>query len=258
MKEKSVERLKQGFLKYYFAKDRNVFKWFIKVIVSLFRGGDILHAEGSHIITAYPGGGKTLLMNHLINEVDNKKYFFLSNLKEFDFCDSFKIDEMFKDGKQIASFPTVDEHGRKLYGIIFDEINLNFNKRENKKSAYNDIFVGLVEFIVSHRHQDVPRIYFIGQKLELQDTQLQSLFKYHHDIFRSKRFPKYWYYKENNFIKYIPYKLKILHRVKALDDQFIEVGKSKVKITMTDLITYDTKYLGHLYKKLPKIKTYKK
>lgn len=178
-------------------------------------------------------------------------------MKEFAFCDAFKIEEIFQDNKQVKSFPVVDERGRKLYAIIFDEINLNFNKRINKKTSYNDLFVGLIEFLVSHRHQDIPRIYFIGQKLELQDTQLQSLFKYHHDIIKAKKWPKYWFYKDNNYIEFIPYKLKIVNRIKSIDDDFIEVNKSKVKIKMRDLLTYDTKYLGNCYKKLDKIKTYK-
>lgn len=258
MREKSPERIKQGFLKYYFSKDRNIFKWFIKVIISLFNSGDILFAKGSHIITAYPGGGKTLLANHIVNEIDPEKYFILSNMKEFEFCDAFKIEDIFCDSKQVKSFPTTDERGRKLYAVIFDEINLSFNKRINKKSSYNDIFVGLIEFLVSHRHQDIPRVYFLGQKLELQDTQLQSLFKFHHDIYKAKRFPKYWFYKDKGYIDYIPYKLKILNRVKSIDDEFIEVSKSKVKIKMRDLLTYDTKFLGNSYKQLENVKLQKK
>ena len=142
-------------------------------------------------------------MNQLRNSVDNEKYFFLSNIKEFDGVKTFNLEDIFSNGEQIRSFPTVDEKGRKLYAVIFDEINLQFNRRMNKSSDYNNLFIGLIEFLVSHRHQDVPRVYFIGQKLELQDGQLQSLFKYQHDIIRTKRWPAYWYYKEHEKVVFI-------------------------------------------------------
>lgn len=257
MKDKHPIRIEQGFKKYYFSKDRNVFKWLWLVIKSLFQKGDILFAKGSHIITGYPGAGKTLLANHIINELDNEKYFVLSNMKEFEFAEAFKIEEIFNDNKQVKSFPLKDDRGRKLWAVIFDEINLNFNKRINKKTSYNDLFVGLIEFLVSHRHQDVPRVYFLGQKLELQDTQLQSLFKFHHDIYKSRKFPKYWHYKDKGFIEYIPYKLKMVNRVKSIEDEFIEVSKTKIKIKLADLLTYNTKFLGNYYKKLDNVKTTK-
>lgn len=251
---KSQARKKSSFFRYYLFSKQNIFTYLFNVIKSIFARQSILYAKGTHFISAYPGGGKTLLMSHIINDIDKSKYFFISNMAEFNDSKTIDIEKIFFDNKQNFSIPTKDEYGRTLYAIIFDEINLNFNKRLNRKTTYNDIFIGLVEFLVSHRHQDIPRIYFIGQKLELQDTQLISLFKYHHDIIKCKRWPFYWFYKENKYIDFIPRKLVIDNYVKDFNDTFLLLSTKKVKIKETDLKSYDTKYLGNLYKSLPPYK----
>lgn len=231
----------------------------LKVILSIFKRNKGIKSNGTHFIAGLPGSGKTLLVNSIINEFDKEKYFFLSNLKEFNQENvySFKMTDIFSDNTQIKSFPLIDHKGRKLGGIIFDEINLHFNKRLNRKGEYNDIFVGLIEFLVSHRHQGVPRLYFIGQKLELQDTQLVSLFKYYHDIVRTKRVPKYWHYLANHkVVVWLPFKIKYLTYTKDINDEFklIKERPFVKKIRKRDLLSYDTKALGKLYKDLPKIK----
>jgi len=251
---KSQARKKSSFWRYYLFAKENIFTYLFNVLKAIFARQSILFAKGTHFISAYPGGGKTLLMSHLINEIDKDKYFFISNMAEFNDVKTLDIDKIFYDNKQNFSIPTTDEYGRKLYAIIFDEINLNFNKRLNRKTTYNDIFIGLVEFLVSHRHQDIPRIYFIGQKLELQDTQLISLFKYHHDIIKCKRWAFYWFYKENKYIDFIPRKLVIDNYIKDFTDNFLLLSTKKIKIKESDLKSYDTKYLGNLYKSLPPYK----
>ena len=248
------KKKKQNIFKYLFFSKQNIFTWLILIIKGLFSRGSIYHANGAHLISGYPGSGKTLFMNQLRNEIDSEKYFFLSNIKEFDGVGTFNLEDIFANGEQIRSFPTVDEKGRKIYAVIFDEINLQFNRRMNKSKEYNDLFMGLVEFLVSHRHQDVPRVYFIGQKLELQDGQLQSLFKYQHDIIRTKRFPAYWYYKQNKKVVYIPRKIDIVNRVKSIDDEFLELNMQRIKIERRSLTTYNTKALGEQYSKLEKVK----
>ena len=250
------KKKKQNIFKYLFFSKRNVFVWLWLIIKGLFAKGSIYHNNGAHLISGYPGSGKTLLMNQIKNEIDNDKYFMLSNIKEFDGVKTFNINDIFANGEQIRSFPTTDEKGRKLYGVIFDEINLQFNRRMNKNTEYNNLFVGLIEFLVSHRHQDVPRVYFIGQKLELQDGQLQSLFKYQHDIVRTRRTPAYWYYKQNkqNKVVYIPKKIDVVNRVKSIDDDFIELNIQRIKIQRDSLLTYNTKALGEQYEQLEKVK----
>lgn len=242
-------------IKNYFGKERNIFVYTWKTIKLLIkRNGDCLYARGSHIITGYPGAGKTLLMSEIINKVDSNKYFFLSNIREFPGYDNvyyFNIENVFKNYEQVVQFPIVDHRGRKLYGIIFDEINLNFNKRLNRKSEYNEMFIGLIEFLVTHRHQNVPRVYFIGQKLELQDTQLQSLFKYRHDIVRKYTWPFYWFYVEYNKVALLPRKLKVIHWAKDINDQFLPFKKKKYRIHKRAIKNYDTRALRLNYCDLP-------
>lgn len=241
----------RGF-KRFFTKEKNIFKWSFNVLLRLLRGnGNIYYARGTHFISGYPGSGKTLLVNKLIQNIDKDKYFCLSNLKEFNGVEKFNISDYFKNNEQIARFPTTDNKDRKLFAIIFDEINLTFNKRLNKRSDYNDIFIGLIEFLVSHRHQGIPRIYFIGQKLELQDNQLQSLFKYQHEIIKKRERYKYWHYYQFSEIVKIPTRLFVVNRVKSIDNEYIEISYLKEKIKPYDLISYNTFGLKDKYDKLP-------
>ena len=240
-------------LKWLFKPPRNIFGFVWCWIKSLFgKKGSIYRALGAHFISGYPGSGKTLLCNQLIQSIDKEKYFCLSNLKEFNGVASFNLKDMFKKGKQVKKFPTTDEKGRKIYAVIFDEINLEFNRRMNRTREYNELFIGLIEFLVSHRHQGIPRIYFIGQKLDLQDKQLQSLFKFQHEIIDTKRRYKYWYYHLFSFLK-IPRKLTIVNRVKNLEDDFIELNLDKIKIERSSLLTYNTLALANNYEKLPEV-----
>jgi hypothetical protein len=237
--------------KYYFSKLKNVFKYIYNVFKYIFTPRTGFGALGTHIITGYPGAGKTLLMNKIINSVDSEKYFFYTNIDEFkqDNVYHIELEKIFDDKKQIARLNTC-KGKRVLYGLILDEINLNFNKRINQTKEYNNMFIGLIEFIVTHRHQHIPRIYFIGQKLELQDTQLISLFKYQHDIIRSKKRFRYWKYYES-YVEKIPVKLKVVNKIKGVNDEFTEISKTKVKITWFDLSSYNTFALGKIYNNLP-------
>lgn len=239
---------------YYFNKEKNVFKYIYNMFKYITARPDCLYSLGTHIITGYPGAGKTLLMNKIIKSVDSSKYFFYSNIDEFSGSKNvlhLDLNKMFQDKKQVKKLKT-EWHGKHLYGVVLDEINLNFNKRGNNTREYNDVFIGLVEFIITHRHQHIPRIYFIGQKLELQDTQLISLFKYQHDIIKKCIHFRYWKYYES-FIEKVPTKLKIIHRVKDEQDNFISFAKDKIKITWEDLTSYNTLALANEYDKLPEL-----
>lgn len=242
-------------LKWLLKPPRNIFSFIWRWFLSLFgKKGSIYKAQGAHFISGYPGSGKTLFQNQIIRELDSEKYFCLANLDEFAGVKHFKLEDMFRKGKQIAKFPTVDEKGRKIWAVIFDEINLSFNRRMNRSKEYNELFIGLIEFLISHRHQGIPRVYFIGQKLDLQDTQLQSLFKFQHEIIDTRRRYKYWYYHLFEFLK-IPVKIGIVNRVKNLEDEFIEINYDKIKIARTSLLTYNTKALAKQYEVLPEVKT---
>lgn len=253
------------------------FKKTIKVIQDYFTHHDVLYAKGTHIITGYPGSGKSLLMSHIINSVDKNKYFWLCNLKEFksENVYNFNIEDVFSDKVQEKRFPVVDKYGRKLFGVIFDEINLSFNKRDNRSKEYNSLFLGLMEFLVSRRHQGIDRVYFIGQKLELQDTQLMSMFQFQHDIYYKKETYLYYYrryllsklfekyrhvkYEDNRkffkgFIK-VPKYIKIVNLYKSIEDEFLPYDELKIKFNLYDLELYDTHILKQDYSKLKEVQT---
>ncbi len=241
-------------LKWLFRPPRNILSFIWKLILSLFgRKTSIYTALGAHFISGYPGSGKTLLCNQLIQSIDKDKYFCLSNIKEFANVGSFNLSDIFNGGKQVKKFPIKDDKDRQLYAVIFDEINLDFNRRMNRTREYNELFIGLIEFLVAHRHQGVPRVYFIGQKLDLQDTQLQSLFKFQHEIIDTKRRYRYWYYHLFSFLK-IPVKIGVVNRVKNLEDEFIEINFDKIKINRSSLLSYNTKALAEIYEALPEVK----
>lgn len=223
--------------------------WLINLILPKI---SVYHRKGTHIICGYPGSGKTLLANKIINSVDSEKYFFISNLNEFKQENVYHYDiwKLFENNKQVKRLPTKDEKCRKLYGLILDEINLKYNRRLNRSKEYNESFIGLIELLVSSRHQGINRVYFIGQKLELQDAQLQSLFKYYHNIIYNKQ--KSWWpiYKENGTITYAPKKLILDNYIKSYDDEYENLGVEEIKIKYNDLITYNTFGLAEKYKDL--------
>lgn len=223
-------------------------------LINLFSRLSVYHRRGSHIITGYPGSGKTLLMNKLINQVPCDKYFFITNINEFkqENVVQYNVFDLFAKNQQVKKLPILDYKGRKLYAVILDEINLKFNRRLNRTTDYNNSFVGLIEFIITHRHQKIPRIYFIGQKLELQDTQLQSLFKYWHNIIFNKQKPIYQYYKRDNKYIVAPKKLYLENYIKGLYDEYQQLDIiDQIKITFFDLESYNTYGLADTYDELP-------
>ena len=222
----------------------------------MFRNVSSIFRKGTHIITGYPGSGKTLLANKIINCVDSNKYFFISNKNEFYQENVYHYDiwNLFDDYKQVQRLPITDEKGRKLYGLIIDEINLEFNKRLNKSNEYNKRFVALVELLVTSRHQGINRIYFIGQKIELQDTQLQSLFKYWHNILSNKSKAYYQFYVELNKIIFAPKQIVFESCKKSLGDEYDFIKFEKFNIKYYDLISYDTNGLSVDYSTLPLLK----
>lgn len=255
--ELNVEKVKNS--KKRPKKSRTIF--FIKVcwkkfVNWLFRNTPSIYRRGTHIITGYPGAGKTLLANYIVNNVDSNEYFFITNKNEFmqENIYHFDIWSLFDDYKQVQRLPTTDEKGRKLYGLIIDEINLEFNKRLNRSNEYNKRFVALIELLVTSRHQGINRVYFIGQKLELQDTQLQSLFKYWHNIIANKNKAYYQFYVEKNKIIFAPKRLIVESKIKSLGDEYDFLNFEKFNIKYNDLITYDTRGLSVDYSKLPLLK----
>ena len=218
-----------------------------------------LYSAGTHLIEAPAGTGKTLLMNIILrNTVDPCKHYMYSNLPQFDnnYIKQIDIFDMFDNGKQQYQLPNIINN-KYCKGIIIDEINANFNRRLNNRAYYNDIFVGLMEFFVTHRHQGIEKIYLIGQDLSLQDIQLQQVLKYRHLVYSAKRY-SYKLYLETGEIVKLPKKLKVIHYIKSSEKDnrgtpiFVPFKISKIRVDYDKHIkTYNHKGYAEKYKKLP-------
>lgn len=243
-------------LKFYYL----IIKYWFKNLFS-----STLLNTGVHFITAPSGTGKTLLANIIIQKSTRENEFWYTNISEFDTKKTVTINilDLFEDGKQVKKLPyMIYKNGKKMYcrGLIFDEINRSFNRRLNKTTEYNRLFIGLMEMIVTHRHQNLKTVYFLGQSLNLQDTQLQHVFKYIHYI-RSKKRYNYYLYKIGRGLHKTPKKLKILTSIKTGDVDksgnpiFFEIKKEIVRVdTKKHLLTYDHKGFAKEYANLPTLK----
>lgn len=236
-----------------------IFKYWLKGLFS-----NPLYAQGVHFFEAPSGTGKTLLANIVLQNTTQKNQFYYSNIDQFqaDKQVVFTPENMFSGGKQIAKLPRKMEiNGITKYanGIIFDELNASFNRRMNRTASYNDIFIGLMEMVVTHRHQGMNKLYFLGQSKALQDSQVQQVFKYYHVIYAKKRW-NYELYKMDQGVNKTPRKLKVYHHIKTPEYDgsgnpiFVHFKTSKIKIdTKRHLLTYNHLGYAQKYNKLPDI-----
>jgi len=203
------------------------------------RRTNILHYNGLHLIVGGTGSGKTLLSSIILNKIipdNDSDHFFWSNIDQYDKNKTkiLNLNDVFYDGEQQKRL-----YNRGCKGMILDEINLNFNRRNNGKKAYNDVFMGLIELSITHRHQGIPRIYYIGQAEDMQDIQLQHIFRYKHVVKKRSKW-SYHYYKVDGIIKSIPKYLIVTSYSKGDDGTWLYVKKQKIKISIADLEKYNT------------------
>lgn len=214
----------------------------------LTRRGNVLHAHGVHFIGGATGSGKTLLSSVIINRLcDSNNQFFWANINQYDPNNTaiFDFDDIFKDGKLAKR---LDNHN--CSGLVLDEANLMFNRRINNRQSYNDLFLGLQQLIVAHRHLGIPRVYLIGQHLELQDIQLQRDVRYIHVVANKSRY-SYDIYKEKGIIKKRPIKLYVKTYYRTDKSEVIPIKKQKIKISYEELNRYDTLGFMNYFKGLP-------
>lgn len=223
-----------------------------------------LMSSGIHYIDSSSGGGKTLLMNWIATNLLRKGGFMWANIDEFNHKRIFNFDltRLYHDGETSMKLPficPIEKDGKTIKhyskGIIYDEINSHFNRRNNRQRDYNDIFIPLIKDTVLHRHKQHPRIYFIGQSVLLQDTQIVSILKYRHYVKASFRW-RYYFFRNQLKMVFAPYKLKVFHFTKINIDEngtpiWKKIGKSKIKIEPYMLETYDTYAFAKLFDALP-------
>lgn len=220
----------------------------IKKILKLKRT-NILHYGGLHLITGATGSGKTLLSSLIIDDLcRDEKSFFWSNVDQYDKEKTriLKLDEIIKEGTQVKRL-----YNTRCKGLMLDEINLSFNRRNNGKKDYNNIFLGLIELSLTHRHQGIPRIYYIGQAELLQDIQLQRIFKYKHVIAKATKWSYYFYEKDDVIIR-IPKRLYVMsYSATEETGKWRFVKKQKIKITAKMLENYNTYGFAERFSSLP-------
>lgn len=242
---------------------RSRFLFLFKILILKLRSNkkNVLFSQGVHFITAPSGSGKTLLSNYILRELTlNKNAFMWVNIDQYEkkITEHFIINDIFNNGSQSYKLPLQNEKKQYSKGVIIDEINLHFNRRENKKKDYNDIFIPLMSFLVTHRHQNQDRIYLLGQNRNLQDTQIQSVLKYQHRVFCSKKY-KYFYFRERKKMVYAPIKLKVITFLNVGqnnvgDTEWQEIKTDKIKVTIELLETYNTHGFAEFVKDLPDYK----
>ncbi len=240
---------------------KKVFKGFVKrlsflclvIYYKLFkRRLNPLYALGVHFIGGSAGAGKTLLSSLIINQFcDNKLGAFCwANIDQYDKKNTkvFEFSDIFKGGQMVKRLD-----GNGCQAVVVDEANLFFNRRINNRTSYNDLFLGLQQLIVTHRHLNLKRVYLIGQHVDLQDIQLQKDFKYMHYVSNKKAY-SYKIYKDTKKMKTRPMKLYIKSFLRDEKERLIPLKKQKIKITWDQLNRYNTHGFFDKFKDLPVLK----
>ena len=227
-----------------------------KLIIKLLKGrGSVLFAQGTHFITGPSGCGKTLCSNFIIRTLTARSGgFFWVNKDQYDLkiTKPFDMFRLFENGEQKYRLPKI-KNGHRALGIIFDEFNASFNRRNNRTTEYNEVFMPLIRSVVTHRHQGHQRIYILGQMR--QDIQLNEIVQYKHEVFSSKRY-RYFYFREKLVLISVPKKLTVISAVKIGnnplgDPIYKDIGKTKIKVTIELLETYDTHSFASMFDNLP-------
>jgi len=236
--------------------------FFLKVFWKWLQGKpSALYAPGWHLITGFTGGGKTLLMNIIQIRILLSGGFGWSNIDEFfsPKIKTFEIREMFKDGDQkyrLNKFITRDGKKERCKLVIIDELNREFNRRMNKSSIYNNVFVPMIAWIVTIRHQLCDRGYLIGQSVLLQDGQISAVVQWRHDVSPSKRW-QYYFFREKGLMLYLPKYLKVTHFKNGGPDNSGNIiwipmkHISRIKVHPKDFETYNTYAFAEMFSKLP-------
>lgn len=229
-----------------------------RVIIKWIQGKPgLLYANGVHYIDSSSGGGKTLLMNYIACHLVERGGFMWANIDEFKNprIKAFDIEKLYGNGDANYKLPkkiekkigdtTVTYYSK---GIIYDELNRYFNRRMNKTRDYNDIFVPLVSDTVIHRHLGHPRIYFIGQSLMMQDTQIAQVAKYRHYVQARFRW-RYYFYRNELRMVYAPYKIKVTNFIKTgIDPKGEPIFKEmRHKLVIRIQASYLESYNTHAY-----------
>lgn len=190
---------------------------------NLFRGGHStpLDIVGVHYIQAPPGGGKSLLLKVLSDQVnqEKKKGVYLTKAIEKPkidengnkyvynrFIDIKSYFDLNPDSKT-AGQPIKRFNFNKYIQLFFDEFHLDNNNRDNKTKLYNLFFKPLLEQFISMRHDGCERIILTSQ-VASNDIQLMPMLARYHTL-RLKKGIKWSEWMETGKFIYRPLKFRI-------------------------------------------------
>jgi len=201
---------------------------------------------GINGITGDTGGGKSILASIIAKKWHDKGFTVYSNSKFNSVIKEIKITDYFDD------FEIKKELKNGI--VIFDEIQRDFNKRQNRKNEYNEVFIPLIEWLTTHRHNGIIAVYFVTQSWDRLDTQLQDLIARIHFVWsRPKTIFKVWLRTDGikptlapKAIQYVSRKRKDIHKsdyqryVKKGEIKHKPLKKYKELIPLTEYADFDT------------------
>jgi len=202
--------------------------------------------NGIHCISGRTGSGKTLLASVISRKLSEQGITVYSNSRFNNRVKTFDITDHFDDFEIKKPL----ENGV----VVFDEIQKDFNKRLNQRGEYNSVFIPLVEWLTTHRHHGIKKVYFITQSWDRLDVQLQDLIHRVHFVW-SSFVPSYKHWIRHKamppFVR--PYTLKFYSRhkedfTKDDFDRYVKKGKInyrppkkfKERVTIEELIDFET------------------
>lgn len=201
--------------------------WLVHTIQNLMRPP--IYKNGIHAFVADTGGGKTLLAHIISQRYKEKGYTVVSN-SDFTKDHSIKVIDLksyFKDGKQVKPL--------KNCIVVIDEVMKEFNRRDNKKKEYNDSFIPFISWVATHRHDNVPKIYFLTQSYNMFDIQLTNLIQRVHFITSKIKPDANVWMRQDKFFSHSERPKKILYYSKRKKDidandiqKYIQVNENKV------------------------------
>lgn len=184
-----------------------IFYWFLKKW--RFRYKTPLLAEGVHLLVATMGGGKSSLMFDVIEELrrvtgfgssvntalENTKYNPITNAyfryhDHFEMFDKFGLEEVVMKDGEVRVIATLREQfdPNFLAALVFDEFISSLNRRNNKTTDYNKVFLAIFNLVLHKRHvakddlgNGIKRIYFL-QQIDALDGLLDASIDYKHHI----------------------------------------------------------------------------
>lgn len=227
--------------------------------------------EGTHFIYALPGGGKSSLLKNIADTLLHQtgKGAYINVDFEKPRWDSvkkiwYKLHPLFNElkywglkieynnlGQEIVTSSQLLQFDTDIAEtVMVDELLSTFNQRENKTSAYNNVFIGMMKSVVHQRHQGIKRMYFASQ-IDTADVQLLKTFKYVHQV-KVVKDARYWPWVKDGKFHHEIIGWWITSFYKSDKNPNKVLHKKYFIPSILDLEYFNSLNMAHLYNQLPK------